>query len=243
MTRRPAAFLAVLALAAAQTGQAGQNPVTTAPLVFIPPVVLPGIGDATAGGLLGAGPPDADAAGAGAAAGAAALPDDTPADAADAAAGAAADAAEGGTGTAGTAADTASRITQVTELCRDLPDRAYTIDCVAAGLADIANSLPRTGDRAAARAALSDAARNLRDLALANRSRSLPRATVRRGDVATSRPVVPVTPSPETDAAAAAIVAQAQTVLLRSAPNAGAVPEYNRISAALDTTRVLLRSG
>lgn len=227
MTIRQGVAAVVLALMAGQAGQAGQDPVTAVPLVFVPPVilptvVLPGAPD-EAGGVLGAAPEAATGAAAGAAGGAAASPD--PAAAGDAA----------------VSADTASRITQVTELCRDLPDRAYTIDCVAAGLAEIAAAMPTTGDKAAARAALSDAAANLRDLAQANRSRSQPRVTVRRGNVASPRPLVPVVPSPEVDAAAAAIVAQAQTVLLRSAPGSAA-DDYTRISAALDTTRILLRS-
>jgi hypothetical protein len=221
MRRRMAAV--VLAVLAGQAGQAGQDPVTPVPLVFVPPVIvppvaLPGAPEAS-GAVSGAAPEAASGAAAGAAGAAAAAPE--------------ADAVTAGV---------ATRITQVTELCRDLPDRAYTIDCVAAGLAEIAAALPDTGDRAAARAALSDAAANLRDLAQANRSRSQPRVTVRRGNVASPRPLVAVVPSAETAAAAAAIVAQAQTALLRSAPDSAA-DGYARISAALDTTRILLRSG
>lgn len=224
MTMRRVAMAAVLSLLAGKVGQAGQDPVTSVPLVFVPPVVLP------SAPLPGS--PAADASAGAAGAGAAAPAPVGTATAAAAAAGSDATVLGGA----------ATRITQVTELCRDLPDRAYAIDCVAAGLAEIAAALPDTGDEAAARAALAAAASDLRDLAQANRSRSQPRVTVRRGDVASPRPLVPVVPSPGVDAAAAAIVAQAQTVLLRSAPSSAA-DDYSRISAALDTTRILLRSG
>jgi hypothetical protein len=115
------------------------------------------------------------------------------------------------------------------------------VDCVAAGLADVAAAMPRDSDQAAARAALEKASRDLRALAQENRDTSLPRVTAKRGDVTTSRPLAAVVPSPAVASAADAIVAEAQTVLLRSAP-ADAAPEYNRISAALDSSRVLLRS-
>lgn len=230
---------AVALLASGTAAPAGNNPVVKVPVVFVPPVMLaPGgrsdapLGGAASGAVSGA---------AGAvpvSVGPAAV---TAAATATATGAMAAGAAQAQQDAAAAAARAAAQITQVVELCRGLPNPSYAVDCMAAGLADVAAAVPQGGDEAALRATLEEAARGLRALARQNQDPALPRVTVRRGELALSRPLTAVVPSPAVAAAADAIVAEAQTVLLRSAP-ADAVPEYNRISAALDSSRVLLRS-
>lgn len=233
------ALVAGMAVGLAGTAaQGGNNPVTNVTVVFVPPIIFgSGVMSATPAAPGSPRRPAGSAGGAGAAAAASGAGGAVAA----ADAGTVAAATEQQEGGASAGARVAAQITQVVELCRGLPNQAYAVDCVAAGLADVASAMQRDKEQAAAKAALEKAARDLRALAQENRDPALPRVTARRGEVATSRPVVAVVPSPAVAAAADAIVAEAQTVLLRSAP-ADTAPEYNRISAALDTSRVLLRS-
>lgn len=136
------------------------------------------------------------------------------------------------------------RIQAAVSLCSGVGG-AYRVDCLADQLANTAASLPDTGDYAAAKEAIADAAQKLHALARANADRSAPRVTARMGDVTTSRPIIPVAPEDLADvnAQADAILSEATTVLLRSADSSPQLQDdYVQIATAVGSTKVLLRS-
>ncbi len=124
----------------------------------------------------------------------------------------------------------------------------WRIDCLADGFKQIARSLPEGRGYASVSRELSSTADELAALARRNADPAKPperlRAQTSAGPRRTSRPLVPIAPEnlPTANSAADAIVADLSTTLLRSAPNAAAQPEIARIAAAVDSTRVLLRS-
>jgi hypothetical protein len=124
----------------------------------------------------------------------------------------------------------------------------WRIDCLAEGFKQIATGLPRGEGYASIREELSSTADKLAALARRNADPEVPpqrlRAQTSAGPRRTSRPLVAVAPQnlPAANAAADAIVAELATTLLRSAPNPAQQPEIARIAAAVDTTRILLRS-
>jgi hypothetical protein len=124
----------------------------------------------------------------------------------------------------------------------------WRIDCLADGFKQIARTLPRGAGYASIRMELSSAADELAALARRNADPQKPperlRAQTSNGPRRTSRPIVAVAPQnlPAANRAAEAIVADLSTTLLRSAPGSGAQPEIERIAAAVDSTRILLRS-
>jgi hypothetical protein len=124
----------------------------------------------------------------------------------------------------------------------------WRIDCLADGFKQIARSLPEGAGYASIRQELSSTADELAALARKNADPVKPperlRAQTSAGPRRTSRPLVPIAPQnlPAANRAADAIVADLSTTLLRSAPNPATQPEVARIAAAVDSTRVLLRS-
>jgi hypothetical protein len=124
----------------------------------------------------------------------------------------------------------------------------WRIDCLADGFKQISRSLPRGGEYASLREKLSSTADELAALARRNADPVKPperlQAQTSAGPRRTSRPLVPIAPQnlPTANRAADAIVSDLSTTLLRSAPNPAAQPEIARIAAAVDSTRVLLRS-
>jgi hypothetical protein len=124
------------------------------------------------------------------------------------------------------------------------------VDCVADQLREIASGLPRGGDYAPVRRALRDASRELSSIANANRARGIPERRYgaqppEGGPVITSGRLTEIAPDriAAANAAAAQVIEETQTVLLRSTENSRArMAAYQDISAALDSTKVLLRS-
>ena len=143
----------------------------------------------------------------------------------------------------------ASGLQDAASFCRQLKDE-YAVDCLADRLQALARSMPETGDYAEARAALADAANKLSALSLQNEAPSLPRirastpATTTKPAVRT-RPLVPIAPAKLASVAkqADAILAETQTILLRSAEKSERrkIP-YQQIAAAMGSNKILLRS-
>lgn len=135
--------------------------------------------------------------------------------------------------------------------CAGINDETLNVDCLAERLSQIGAEVPDDTDYVGVRSVLNDASKQLADLARANRDSGRSRVTASQagtepGTLAakTARPLVPVS----ADAVAAvnsqalAILAEAQTVLLRSAASGEQKTQYTRIADALDSNKVLLRS-
>ncbi|MBY6089206.1 hypothetical protein [Maritimibacter alkaliphilus] len=135
-----------------------------------------------------------------------------------------------------------------TSFCNALTVDAYKIDCLAYEYWQISEQLPRTGDYAEVQKTLADTAAKLKALAKANQSSTLPAGRARSTGAEarrTTRALVPVAPErlPQLKEQAAAIVEEAQTVLLRSAGNSERRrAQFQRISAAMETGTILLRA-
>ncbi len=130
--------------------------------------------------------------------------------------------------------------------CRNLPRKEYTIDCLAYQYRQIARRLPATGDYAEARTVIETAAKRLEGVVNEYASTSLPAARVNRPGVGrTARALRPVdtASSKKAVAKAVAIIEETRTVLLRSTENSARRQlHYQRISAAVGSSTVLLRS-
>ncbi|WP_264214511.1 hypothetical protein [Leisingera thetidis] len=98
------------------------------------------------------------------------------------------------------------------------------------------------------RKVLRQASRDLRQIALENRDPAKPRAKLRTIDNTqkSNRPLIAVAPERQAIAAAQAfaVLEQAQTQLLRSAETSPtrSIVRYQRIAAAINSSKVLLRS-
>jgi hypothetical protein len=134
------------------------------------------------------------------------------------------------------------------DFCRRIPADEYTVDCLGDALEQIAEAMPTTGDYAEAQAAIAQAARRLRALARENASPDLPVGVFRSTGTdatASSSPLTPVRTETlaQTNAAAIAIIAEAETILLRSAENSATRKvHYEQIAQAVGSNTVLLRS-
>lgn len=139
-------------------------------------------------------------------------------------------------------------LTTATRFCASLPQDAYRVDCLSERLEAAARALPQTGDYAEARDTLLTASRKLNRLARDNAAPDLPRIRASAGGdtaITTTRPLVPVNPArqAEINAQAAAVIDEAATVLLRSSDRPDEMAaHYRRISVAVDSNKVLLRS-
>ncbi|MBU2959868.1 hypothetical protein KO516_03310 [Citreicella sp. C3M06] len=132
--------------------------------------------------------------------------------------------------------------------CNSLRQDAYKVDCLAYAYWEVAQDLPRTGDYAAVRSTLEDAAAQIRRIAESNRAADLPRAKARRTGSApktTSRALTPVAPGrlPQARAAAEAVIREAQTTLIRSTGNSDRRrAQFEKISTAMESGTILLRA-
>jgi hypothetical protein len=142
----------------------------------------------------------------------------------------------------------AQALTDATAFCAGLRDETYRIDCLAERLEFVAKAMPQQGPYADSRKAIDTAAKKLKAVAAKYADPSKPRnksaAGGRRPQTGT-RPLTPIRP----EAAAAAnreailIIAEAETVLLRSSDTNVAVAQQVRsIAAAVGSNKVLLRS-
>ncbi|MBE3637279.1 hypothetical protein [Mangrovicoccus algicola] len=125
---------------------------------------------------------------------------------------------------------------------------AYQVSCLGDRIAAAAAALPRGPETAEARKALEAAAARLDRLAREARDPDMPQITARSTGPQPQRtqgPLVPVAPARQADIRAEAleVVAEAQTVLLRSTSrSAERQAQFVEIAQALESGKVLLRS-
>jgi len=125
---------------------------------------------------------------------------------------------------------------------------AYTVDCLSERLGDLAEELEGQEGFEDAQAILEDTSRKLNQIARQNRSTTEgPARFSSQGQtpVTTTRRLVPVDEASRQEAAsqALAVIAEAETLLLRSAEESGErAVQYQRIASALGSNKVLLRS-
>ncbi|NBZ86249.1 beta strand repeat-containing protein [Stagnihabitans tardus] len=135
-----------------------------------------------------------------------------------------------------------------TNFCREFVDPQYAIDCLSDRLQSVADGLSATGEYSEVRAALEDAASDLHALAVQNASAALSRSVGRASDGSgqtTGRPLTAVDEAllAGANAQAAAIIANTQLVLLRSAANSDRRRvAFEQVGEVLGSTVVLLRS-
>lgn len=141
-----------------------------------------------------------------------------------------------------------NQLRQAQAICEFMSDE-YRISCFATTYRELAKEIPSNGDYAEAKKALNDAAKKLEALARNNVDRAKPalRAKIRTGGGATvsTPPISAVRKdrAPSLNRQASEIVAEAETVLLRSASSdARRAIHYQRIAAAVGSNKVLLRS-
>lgn len=127
-------------------------------------------------------------------------------------------------------------------------ERRYRIDCIRFYFRQIASELPDTGEYAPVRAALIKAADQLDAIVRQNRDAAAPSLRPRvNGKPAAPRlpPLRAIRSGSELRAerAAQAVIDEAATVLLRSTENSERrMAHYQQIAAAINSTKVLLRS-
>lgn len=127
-------------------------------------------------------------------------------------------------------------------------DANYRIDCLAERMGELASDIPDDTDYDEVQEALKSASDRMAKLARSNRDRNLPRGKAKipgtEGET-TSRALNPVAQSalPNANKQAEAILAETQTLLLRSSDTAdGKKAQYQRIADAIGSNKVLLRS-
>lgn len=125
------------------------------------------------------------------------------------------------------------------ETCEQVPT-AYQLSCLNKGLSSVANALPRRGDYAPVRSALSDVARELGKIAKANRDRSKPR--VRLSDTRKPRTFTATQGAVAVSAGQNALELARSRLIRSVAANAARAVHYRQIAAAFRDTAVLLRS-
>ncbi|MFY0312246.1 hypothetical protein ACFMBG_20390, partial [Leisingera sp. D0M16] len=124
----------------------------------------------------------------------------------------------------------------------------YLIDCLAERFEALEKDLAGLPGHEPLRKILKETARDLRQIARENRDPSRPRGKARSLNSAerSHRPIVAVAPERQATAKAQAlaVLEEAQTKLLRSAENSPtrSIVPYQRIAAALNSSKVLLRS-
>lgn len=134
------------------------------------------------------------------------------------------------------------------DFCRRVASPEYTVDCLGDALEKIAQDMPQTGDYAEAQVVIAQAASKLRKLARDNASSDLPTGVVQSTGSDGRRSNSALTPVrtdtlAQTNEAAAVILEEAETILLRSAANSDARRvHYEQIAEAVGSNKVLLRS-
>ena len=132
------------------------------------------------------------------------------------------------------------------EFCAGLGE-AYRVDCLAERFSVLSASIPKNSDYGEVRQVLRSASNRMASLARKNRSRDLPRgrATSPGFSETTTRPLTPVNRAAtvEVNRKAQAILAQTETLLLRSAGESRSKTlHYTQIASAIGSNKVLLRS-
>ncbi|MEX0302202.1 MAG: hypothetical protein AB3N24_07245, partial [Leisingera sp.] len=144
------------------------------------------------------------------------------------------------------AGEVADRLEGFRDLCGVVGP--YLIDCLAERFETLAKDMAQLSGHGPVREILQETAQDLRQIARENRDPSKPRGKARTldGTLKSSRPVVAVAPERQASATAQAlaVLEEAQTKLLRSAENSPArsIVQFQRIAAAIDSSKVLLRS-
>lgn len=139
-------------------------------------------------------------------------------------------------------------IEEAANFCRQIPEEVYIIDCYASELKRAARSLPASGDYEEARAALEAASAKIEALVQSNLDTTRRPLSVRTSGArpkSGARKFNAVKPASlaKVKAQSAAIIREAQTVLLRSTGNTDRRrAHYQRISRSLETGTVMLRS-
>ncbi|TCP42928.1 hypothetical protein [Rhodovulum marinum] len=136
------------------------------------------------------------------------------------------------------------RIEAGREFCAGIAQREYVIDCLAAQFERVARALPGPDYRQVGQI-IGTAAADLRRLAEANAAPDLPRGRVRIGGTTSPRALTPVRRDglARLNRQASGILQEAETQLLRAAEgSARRQVHYQRIAAAIGSTKVLLRS-
>ncbi len=132
--------------------------------------------------------------------------------------------------------------------CQSLLPKAYLIDCISERLGKLASQLEGQKEFEEVQTILESASRQLNQIARDNQSSTLqPAAFTAPGQsrARTSRRLIPVDEAKQHVAInqAIAVIEEAQTLLLRSTGDpANRSIEFQRISAALGSNKVLLRS-
>lgn len=129
------------------------------------------------------------------------------------------------------------------QVCGKLPDE-YAIDCLIVHLRQAISVTPQGGKYSDVHKVLSDTVRKLDKIVAANLDDSKDRIRLKAGGATTERmrAIRPETVR-RANAEAAKIVAEAETILLRSASqHAGARLDYVRIAEAVGSNKLLLRS-
>jgi hypothetical protein len=139
-------------------------------------------------------------------------------------------------------------IRSLNSFCASTADASYIVDCLGAGLADLAKTIPKSGEYAEAQAIIQNASGKLRKLATQNVSPSKPKARlsgkINTVKVRTQR-LTPIkaTAVKSTAVQAAAIMVEAETLLLRSVGNSDRRKvHYAQMAKAMGSNKVLLRS-
>lgn len=141
-----------------------------------------------------------------------------------------------------------NKLNQIQQICEFMGDE-YKIACFATTYRQLANEVPANGDYAETRQVLLDTARKLDTLMRENLDRQKPplraRLETETGEVVATRPMRAVQSqiSPQLNQQASSIVAEAETILLRSASaDSTRAIHFQRIAAAVGSNKVLLRS-
>jgi hypothetical protein len=142
------------------------------------------------------------------------------------------------------AAAVANEVNLARDFCSRLARKEYVIDCLAAELGQIADSMPAGGDYAPAKAALKDASVKLARIVTENQSTTLPSGTARDSGQSTPRPIRAVETDrlDEATAAAIGVIEETGTILLRSSETSTEAAGFVAISTAVRSNTILLRS-
>lgn len=134
-------------------------------------------------------------------------------------------------------------LTRGAGLCSRVPEE-YLTDCIATLFREAASLTPQYGAYSDAYRVLDDAATRLDQLVSANVDPDKPPIRLRTGGGGSSPRMRAVRPGAvaQVNAAAATILAETETVLLRSPVTVAARQDYARIAEAVGSNKLLLRS-
>ncbi len=132
------------------------------------------------------------------------------------------------------------RLQEIWRQCEAETAREYHIDCLSEGYVRAAAVIPQDEVFGASRTAILQAAARLEAVTRQNQAATLPSVTT----PGRSRPLRPIDPARRAAANAAAvqIIEETRTVLLRSATTAPQQAAFQQIAAAVDSSKVLMRS-